>query len=171
MKSGLVLAAMVLSSPAALAQQGAAPPPRCEAPVYRQFDFWIGEWTVTNPAGKKVGESSITREEAGCLIVEHWKSASGNAGQSYNFYDPAGKRWRQVWASPSELTDYSGALNGSGEMVLEGVSQQAGGATQRSRGTWIAYKDGTVRQRFSEWDPKKKAWVESFNGLYTRKAG
>jgi hypothetical protein len=159
---------VVCLAPSALAQQSAAPPPRCEAPIYHQFDFWIGEWTVTNPAGQKVGESSITREEAGCLIVEHWKSGKGNAGQSYNFYDPAAKKWRQVWVAPSELTDYSGALNAGGEMVLEGLSQQAGGATQKSRGTWTANKDGTVRQRFSEWDPKKKAWVESFNGLYAR---
>ena len=156
-------------APAALAQQSAPPPARCEAPVYRQFDFWIGDWSVTNPAGKRVGESSITREETGCLIVEHWKGASGVGGQSYNFYDPSTKSWRQVWVAPSEETDYSGALNEKGEMVLEGVSQLAAGATQKSRGTWTANRDGTVRQRFEDCDPKTKVWSESFNGLYTRK--
>jgi hypothetical protein len=153
----------------AVAQQGAPPPTRCDAPIYRQFDFWIGEWGVTDPAGKKVGESSITREAAGCLIVEHWKGASGVSGQSYNFYDPGSGKWRQVWVAPSEETDYIGALNHRGEMVLEGVSQLAGGATQKSRGTWTINQDGTVRQRFEDWDSKTKAWSETFNGLYVRK--
>lgn len=168
MRRILVLAAACFA-PGVYAQQGAPPPPRCDAPIYRQFDFWIGAWNVTNPAGMKVGESSITKEESGCLVVEHWIGSRGVGGQSYNFYDPASRKWRQVWVAPSEQTDYSGALNDRGEMVLEGVSQLAGGATQRSRGTWTANPDGTVRQRFEDWDPKKKAWSESFNGLYTRK--
>lgn len=145
------------------------PPPRCETVVYRQFDFWVGEWEVFNPAGQKVGDSSITREEAGCLIVERWKSARGNNGQSYNFYDPARGQWRQVWISPTELTDYAGDLNAKGEMVLEGDLQQAGGYGGRSRGTWTANADGTVRQRFENYDTAKSDWVETFNGLYKRK--
>ena len=145
----------------ASAQQPGPPPNWCDAPASRQFDFWIGDWTVTNPAGVKVGDSSITREEKGCLIVEHWMSARGNIRQSYNFYDPQTKAWRQVWVAASEMTDYSGALNDKGEMVLEGVSRLAGGQTQKSRGTWTANKDGTVRQRFEDWDPKAKSWQET----------
>src|ERR1700753_2816621 len=140
MRVGFALVGLALWASSALAQKGGAAL-RCEAAVYHQFDFWIGEWTVTNPAGKKVGESSVTREESGCLIVEHWKSAAGNAGQSYNFYDPAAREWRQVWFAPTELTDYRGALKPNGEMVLEGLSQLAGGATQKSRGAWTANKD------------------------------
>lgn len=146
------------------------PPPRCETLAYRQFDFWIGEWDVFNPAGEKIGESSITHEESGCLIVEHWKSAKGGQGQSYNFFDPARGQWRQVWVSAAELTDYAGSLNAKGEMVLEGDLQQAGGYAGRSRGTWTANADGSVRQRFENYDTGSSGWVENFNGLYRRKS-
>lgn len=144
-------------------------PTRCDGQVYRQFDFWIGQWEVFNPAGQKVGDSVIAREEAGCLIVERWTSARGNSGQSYNFYDPARGQWRQVWISPTELTDYAGDLNAKGEMVLEGDLQQSGGYGGRSRGTWTANPDGSVRQRFDNYDTTRSDWVENFNGLYKRK--
>lgn len=165
------LLSLALLAPLADAQTPpAAPPPRCEEAVYRQFDFWIGEWDVFNAAGAKVGSSSVTREEAGCLLVERWTSARGNNGQSYNFYDAATRKWRQVWVSPTELTDYSGALNAQGQMVLEGVSQQARGSTQRSLGTWTRNADGSVTQNFKSWDEPSRAWTEAFTGIYRRRA-
>jgi hypothetical protein len=154
----------------------AAPPPRCVAKIYHQFDFWIGEWEVFAPGkdgkglGPKIGESSVTQEEAGCLLIEHWRGGKGANGQSYNFYDVMRKAWRQVWASPTELTDYAGALDAKGQMVLEGVSQQAQGSQQRSRGTWTANADGTVTQNFKSYDAKTKAWTDNFTGIYRKKA-
>lgn len=168
-----LLAFAILISASANAQTPSAPqqpPPRCEGFVYRQFDFWVGEWDVFNPAGQKIGESSVTREEAGCLIVEHWRSKTGGQGQSYNFFDPSREQWRQVWISAVELTDYAGNLNSKGEMVLEGDLQQAGGYAGRSRGIWTANSDGSVRQRFENYDTAKSAWSENFNGLYKRKS-
>lgn len=166
-KLQMTLAAL-LAAPACAQAPPANPPPRCETAIYKAFDFWVGEWEVFNPAGQKLGTSSITREESGCLIVEHWTSARGNNGQSYNFYDPSRQQWRQVWASPTELTDYAGNLNAKGEMVLEGDLQQAGGYGGRSRGTWTKNADGSVRQRFENYDAAKSAWVENFNGLYKK---
>ena len=169
MKTPAIAAVLALATASALGQAPQKPPPRCVDPVYRQFDFWIGRWEVTNLKGVKVGDSEITREEDGCLIVEHWTSASGNHGQSYNFYDAGRKVWRQVWVAPGEMTDYAGSLNAKGEMALDGVSQQSGGHTQKSRGLWTANADGTVTQNFKVWDPGKKAWVEDFTGIYSRK--
>ena len=140
-----VFLALLAAAPACAQAPPANPPPRCETAIYKAFDFWVGEWEVFNPAGQKVGASSVTREESGCLIVERWTSARGNNGQSYNFYDAGRGQWRQVWVSPTELTDYAGNLNAKGEMVLEGDLQQAGGYGGRSRGTWAKNADGSAR--------------------------
>jgi hypothetical protein len=53
------------------------PSPACVAAEFRQFDFWLGRWKVTNPDGKQVGTSEITRVSEGCAIREQWTSASG----------------------------------------------------------------------------------------------
>src|SRR4051812_18772302 len=68
----------------------------CRDPVYRQFDFWIGDWTVKDPGGNTVGRNVITREQEGCLLVEHWTSAQGvQTGTSFNYYDVRDKKWHQ----------------------------------------------------------------------------
>ena len=46
MKALLLVAALVLASDA-VAQQS-PPPPSCVAEEFRRFDFWVGEWVVTN---------------------------------------------------------------------------------------------------------------------------
>jgi hypothetical protein len=50
-------------------------------PVYRQFDFWIGEWDVYAKNGKKAGDSKIDLILDSCIILENWKSASASQGR------------------------------------------------------------------------------------------
>src|SRR5918996_1555494 len=50
-------------------------PAPCAAPEYRQFDFWLGDWNVYNPAGALVGTNRVTREFDGCVLQEHWVAA------------------------------------------------------------------------------------------------
>ena len=49
----------------------------CQSEHYRQFDFWIGEWTVTTPDGKLAGHNSITQGHNGCTLREHYKTPVG----------------------------------------------------------------------------------------------
>lgn len=74
----------------------------CSNPVYRQFDFWIGEWEAFGPGGKKAGDSKITLILDSCIIFEEWTSASLQrglryAGKSFNTYNATTKQWQQTW--------------------------------------------------------------------------
>lgn len=166
------IAALVISTGAAVAQDEAPPPP-CQDEVYRAFDFWLGEWEVfgRTPEGKEVksGDNSITVEENGCLIVERWTDVQGGTGQSYNFYDPGMKKWRQVWVSGFGTIDYAGGLNEDGEMVLEGDISYRGGSTEKFKGIWTLRDDETVRQHFEQFDAAKEEWVGWYTGIYKRK--
>jgi len=71
-------------------------------PVYRQFDFWIGEWDVYAKNGKKTGDSKIDLILDSCIILENWKSANVSqgvyyAGKSFNTYNSTTKQWQQTW--------------------------------------------------------------------------
>jgi hypothetical protein len=164
MKMSTLIAAL-LAAPA-LAQT--PPPPACTEPEYHDFDFWLGEWNVTDLRGAKQGENSITRTD-NCLILEHWRSAGGGGGQSYNFFDPGLRQWRQVWISGAEVIDYAGGLNAKGEMILEGQIRYRDGRSAPFKGVWSKQADGSVRQHFEEFDREKKQWVEWFTGIYKRK--
>lgn len=71
-------------------------------PVYRQFDFWIGEWEAFRPDGKKAGDSKIELILDSCIVLENWKSANifngvHYAGKSFNTYNSITKQWQQTW--------------------------------------------------------------------------
>ena len=154
--------------PAAAQGGPAAASPPCSEEVYRAFDFWLGEWTVTaGPQNAEAGVNRITAEENGCLIVERWTSAQGGTGQSYNYYDPGLKKWRQIWVSPGLTIDYAGGLNDKGEMTLEGVANYHSGLSAPFRGVWTPNADGTVTQHFDQYDAKTGAWTVWFEGRYT----
>ena len=70
--------------------------------VYRQFDFWIGEWEAFGLNGSKVGDSRISLILDSCIVLEEWTSSSVNrgiryAGKSFNTYNAATKQWQQTW--------------------------------------------------------------------------
>lgn len=172
----LVLA-VVLAGGVALganAQDGETEAPKaqagpCDAEAFHQFDFWLGEWTVTTPTGQVAGTNKISSEENGCLILEKWTSANGGTGQSYNFYNPVTDKWRQVWVSPSALIDYEGGLTETGSMRLEGtITYTASGQSADFTGEWTPNADGTVTQHFEQYDAAKDEWSPWFTGLYTR---
>ena len=80
-----------------MAQQKNPSPCTTDA-VYRQFDFWIGEWDVYGPKGKKAGDSKIDLILDSCIILENWKSSGSNyAGKSFNTYNAVSKQWQQTW--------------------------------------------------------------------------
>lgn len=163
----LALIAALLAAPACAQTPS---PPSCTAPEYHAFDFWVGQWTVADEKGVKQGDNSVTREEGGCLILERWKAVSGNTGQSYNFYDPGPKKWRQVWVNRESVIDYSGGLNARGEMALEGEIRYRDGRTAPFKGIWTKQADGSLRQHFEEYDAAKKTWTDWFTGVYRKKA-
>jgi hypothetical protein len=69
--------------------QPVTPPPKpkpCTAQEHRQFDFWIGDWQVRDPAGKPVGENRIVALHGGCVLLESWSGAGGFTGSSVNGY-------------------------------------------------------------------------------------
>ena len=79
----------------------AQPSPCSSNPVYRQFDFWLGEWEAFGTDGKKAGDSKITLILDSCIILEEWVSiAAGKgttySGKSFNTYNAASGQWQQT---------------------------------------------------------------------------
>ncbi len=146
----------------------AATPP-CAAGPFREFDFWAGEWEVRDAEGKTAGENVISTEQNGCVLVERWRSAAGGTGQSFNYYDPAAKKWKQLWVGLGILLHMEGNLQ-DGSMRLEGPLQYlAQGRLTTLRGTWTPLPDGRVRQHFEESEDDGRTWTTWFDGYYARR--
>lgn len=144
--------------------------PPCSDAAYRQFDFWLGEWTVLRAADESGDEafSSISQIMQGCALQERYHTTAGYSGESLNWYDPELMQWRQTWVDVSgTVLQLSGGLNEQGQMVLSGNNRR----DERDkplidRISWTPYDDGTVVQ---QWDISRDngvTWERIFSGLY-----
>ena len=160
---------LVMAMPVAAQDEVTPPPGPCEGDAYHQFDFWLGNWEVSDAEGIVQGVNSITREEGGCMLLERWTSTAGNTGQSYNFYNPATEEWRQLWISQGLIIDYAGGLTDTGSMRLEGtITNHNGPVTAPFTGEWTLNEDGSVTQHFEQYSAEKDEWIVWFTGIYRR---
>ena len=155
------------------AQDQEAPKSICESTEhFNDFNFWLGEWNVYSNDEKRQfqGTNSITVHHKNCLIMENWTNQQGGTGRSMNYYDPVEDQWRQLWVAGGYSIDYTGGLNESGSMVMNGkINYYTTGKSNAFRGTWTPNDDGSVRQFFEQQDAESKAWSVWFDGLYIQK--
>ncbi len=82
----------------------------CSAnPIFRQLDFWVGNWEAYGPKGKKAGDSRISIILDSCVVLEEWTSTAAvkgltYAGKSFNTYNASTGQWQQTWVDNSGIT-------------------------------------------------------------------
>jgi tetratricopeptide (TPR) repeat protein len=142
----------------------------CQTAEFRQFDFWIGDWAVENPTGKKVGDNLVTREQDGCILIEHWKSGRGiETGTSFNYYDIRDKKFHQIYLDNSgnagAFPPMAGGLIDNKMVMLsdENVSPVF-------RWTWYVISPGKVRQMAEQSNDGQKTWQIVWDSTYVNKA-
>jgi hypothetical protein len=170
----VLLALVVAMGPGAAKAQSPSPLPSpfvspCLAPEYRQFDFWVGDWDVLDPAGNVVGANNITREYDGCVVQEHWEARGPQkqTGSSFNTYNPATRQWHQTWVdSTGGFLLLDGAF-AEGRMVLSAEMRNRRGLLKH-RITWTPQPDGRVRQFWETSSDGGQTWNAAFDGLYVR---
>ena len=140
-------------------------PVACATPEHRAFDFWVGDWRVTEPTtGAVLGENRIQRILGG-VLHESWQGANGMAGQSFNAYDVQRKGWHQTWMDDTgSVLLLDGGVR-DGVMDLQG--QRPDGVLHRIR--WTPQADGSVIQQWDASTDEGQHWETKFTGLYRRK--
>lgn len=151
------------------AQPGTRP---CAADtVYRQFDFWIGEWEVYGPKGK-AGTSKIELILDSCIILENWTSARPPyAGKSFNTYNSATRQWQQTWVdNAGASTEYLRGQAGRDIMIFY-ADKNAGqdGKNFLRRLTFSKLGNDKVRQFAERSDDEGKTWTVEYDLEYRRK--
>ncbi len=141
----------------------------CATAEYREFDFWLGSWTVFSPQGQQVGTNEITETLDGCMLIERWTSASGGQeGMSINYYDRDKGTWTQIFRDNSgniaQWPELVGGLDDNGAMVLESSPD----AQPRTRWIWTAEDDGSVRQMAESSSDGGESWTVVWDSYYRK---
>lgn len=157
---------MTAGSPVA-AQEGPTTPP-CSSPEHRQFDFWVGDWRVTDVNGELQGTNRVEKILDGCAIQENWEGAKGMKGHSYNIYAERRQTWHQTWVdSNGTLLMLEGGLV-DGRMVLGGETPGPDGkGVIKHEISWEKLDEVRVRQVWRTSRDGGSSWNDAFVGIYT----
>jgi uncharacterized protein (TIGR02246 family) len=141
---------------------------------FREFDFWIGDWDVRPTGQPPTGPPSrntVTLENNGCVVVEHWTGAGGSVGQSFNIFDRSIGLWRQTWVDNiGGQHDYRGSLE-DGNMVFTGDTPMPNGRRGRvpTRLTFFHVSKDSVRQYSELSIDSGKTWRVGYDLMYVRR--
>lgn len=160
-RAALLLSSVLVSGPVL------ADSPACNTPEARQFDFWIGEWDISNRQANPAAPSSAALYPTGsaemrvypvadgCGIVEHWEgnlSWGRVLGFSLRAYDPQSETWSLLLNWPAPNSGKPAAFS-----TLEGVFRHGRGEFFSS----TTGADGTVtknRFTFSDISANRYRW-------------
>ena len=135
----------------------------------RQFDFWVGDWSV-QAGGAEIGTNRIEHTIDKCALMENWETPGGPNGKSLNYWDPQLRRWKQIFIfDTGGVSDYTGEWT-SGEMrFLSAPSRTASGSTVNYRMVFTPMARDTVRQRIEVSSDSGQTWRPGFDALYIRR--
>ncbi|HET8923965.1 MAG TPA: hypothetical protein VFN26_13335 [Candidatus Acidoferrum sp.] len=139
----------------------------------RQFDFWLGEWSVVSTqAETPAGESKIELILGDCVVQENWTSRGniGYSGKSYNIYNAALKRWEQYWVDNSggSIFFYGGLKDGVMDYWTDEIPQPDGKKLKRHL-QFIKQGRNQVRQFSQGSNDNGKTWFVEYDFTYNRK--
>lgn len=145
----------------------------CEAEAYRQFDFWVGKWTVYKTGTDTIaGYSHIKNILGSCVIEENWKSnRSAFEGKSFNTYNPQDSTWNQVWVDNTGNTYHFKGKYEDNLMDMYGQSTANGQTSHFNMSFTYNEKEKTIRQVWKLSTDEQKNWRVIFDGTYIRELG
>ena len=138
-------------------------------PEVRQFDFWLGDWSV-QIGGTEIGINRIEQTIDRCALLENWETPAGPNGKSLNYWDPMMRRWRQIFIfDVGVVNDYTGEWKDGEMRFLSAPARTAAGRTVHYRMTFIPVARDTVRQRIEVSADSGRSWTPNFDALYIRR--
>ena len=70
--------------------------PACVSHHHREFDYFVGNYTVFDPSGKQIGTDEVSLAMDGCALLERWHGRTIQ-GVGYSGYDDTRKQWVQTF--------------------------------------------------------------------------
>jgi len=137
---------------------------------HHAFDFWIGEWNVTQN-GQFAGSNSVQPILGHCTIFEQWQSASGTFGKSFNYYDPGHDHWRQIWIGDSgSIIEFTGEARDGGIFYTAETINPADGSVTLHKFEFTRIGEDGVRQYWETSSDNGETWTAIWDGHYERQA-
>jgi hypothetical protein len=135
----------------------------------RQFDFWLGDWTVTYPGAPSASSSKVYLELGQCVVVENWSGGKRHEGINMFAYSVDDQHWHGMFAdNEARVHVFEGKVaDGSAEFL--GPSRGAKGETNLNRIRVVRMGPDKVEQTWEKSADNGATWTTVFHGEYSRK--
>ncbi len=138
----------------------------CSGPAYRQLDFFVGDWVVTDKQGKPFATDRVSKEYGGCVIWEQWFGKRGSRGAGYSGYVAARRRWVQTFMDDrGTVLVFEGQRSGA-SLVIAGPSYPKPGLVAQNRVVFRPLAHGVVEEYWTESDDGGKRGHVVFDGFF-----
>ena len=167
---GQALLFLVISLGFATAAFAADNPTPCSGnSEIRQFDYWLGNWTITHSGETGSGTSKVYLSLDKCLFVESWDNGKGHAGQNLFAYSPDDRSWHGFFADNQGHAHVflSGKVT-LGLAEFYGPSRGPNGETVLNRIRVVRLTQNSVDQTWDKSTDDGTTWKTVFQGKYDR---
>lgn len=143
----------------------------CTGAEARQFDFWLGDWSLTwkdKDGNELKGTNSITSILGGCVIQEQFNDpGSGFRGMSVSTYSSTTGKWQQTWVdNTGSYLDFVGEFT-DGKMALQRTAT-GGGKQFLQRMMWYNISPDKLDWNWERSDDDGASWKLLWKIHYTR---
>lgn len=169
MLPAMVTVALVAGPPIPAQDETDTAQPPCASPRMNEFDFWVGDWSLTwGDSGQ--GSNSITRDYDGCVIIERFNGSPSIAlrGMSVSTVSPETGNWHQTWVDNSgAYLDFVGGLRGERMVLQRDGSRQGKGVKHRM--VWYNISDDSLDWNWEQSTDDGQTWNVLWHIYYERK--
>jgi len=138
-------------------------------PESRQFDFWLGDWTIAAPGGSSNSTSRVSLSLDQCLLVEKWDGGKRHAGENMFAYSADDKSWYGMFAdNMGRAHVFTGGHVASGVAEFEGTNRGPKGETVLDKVKVVRISPNKVEQTWKKSTDNGVTWTTEFRGEYTR---
>ncbi|HEV2701661.1 MAG TPA: hypothetical protein VGV09_08530 [Steroidobacteraceae bacterium] len=154
---------------AAMPTVGAAEPATCAVnPAIRQFDFWLGDWTVTYPGTSGSSASTVSATLDSCAVLETWRGDHSHRGENLFAYSAEEKSWHGLFADNEGRVHVLNGKVAAGVAEFYGPSRGENGEAELNRVRVMRVSANEVRQTWEKSTDKGATWGTVFQGDYER---
>lgn len=148
----------------------AAGPGACAASTdSRQFDFWIGDWTIAAPGGSSSSTSKVSLSLDQCLLMEKWDGGKGHSGENMFAYSADDKNWYGMFAdNMGRAHVFTGGHVASGVAEFNGTNRGPHGEGVLDKVRVVRIAPNKVEQTWEKSTDNGATWTTVFRGEYTR---
>ena len=135
----------------------------------RQFDYWLGDWSIGAPGSSGNAHSTVSAALDKCLVVEKWDGGRGHSGQNIFGYSADDKSWYGMFAdNEGRVHVFTSGKVSSGSAQFEGTSRGPNGESLLNRVKITRLNPNKVEQTWEKSSNNGTSWNVVFRGEYSR---